>query len=166
MKQNDNCKKHDWGTLLILIVTIEGLAIIANMFNKGSGKYYELLRKPFFALPSIILAIIWPFVLIFISIAAYLFIRKSIIKGVNTNKGMLYYSVQVLLNFMWPFIFFRLNLYGISFLLSLLLIMTIVLTTKEFFKRCKLSGYFMLPYIILIIYMSIVNYYIWLLNEA
>ena len=61
---------------------------------------------------------------------------------------------------------FRLNLYGISFLASLLVILSAVLTIIEFIKRFKISGFLMIPYIALVIYTSILNYYIWLLNEV
>ncbi|NLZ48225.1 MAG: tryptophan-rich sensory protein [Clostridiales bacterium] len=165
MKNKKVSKNNDWGTLLIIIVIIEGLAFIANIFNKGSGRYYEILRKPFFALPSVILIIFWPVVLLSISIAAYLFISKNR-EGVYNRRGVFYFIVQVTLNFLWPFIFFRLNLYGISFLLSLLIILTTVLTTIKFLKGYKAAGLLMLPYIILVTYSSILNYYIWLLNEA
>lgn len=157
--------KHDLGTLLICIITVEGLAFIVSMFNKGSSKYYELLRKPIFALPASILAISWPIVLLLISIAAYFFIIK-IREDTNKGRGILCYVVQVSLNFMWPFIFFRLNLYGISFILSLVLILVTVFTAIEFFRRYKISAIIMIPYMILVIYSSILNYYIWILNEA
>lgn len=165
MSHKKSCNKNDWGILLIIIVIIEGLAFIANMFNKGSGRYYELLRKPFFALPSVILAVIWPIVLLLISIAAYLFISKSR-EGADNRRGIFYFTVQASLNFIWPFIIFRFNLYGISFLVSLLVILSAVLTIIEFIKRFKISGFLMIPYIALVIYTSILNYYIWLLNEA
>lgn len=165
MSSKKNLEKHDWGTLVIIILTIEGLVFIASLFNKGAGRYYELLRKPIFALPPVILSIIWPLVFLVISIALYLFLLNGKVKE-NIKNPLFSFIVQVFLNLMWPFIFFRLNLYGISFIFSLLVILTAILTTIGFFKKHKVSAILMLPYITILLYSSILNYYIWLLNEA
>lgn len=87
-------------------------------------------------------------------------------QGYEVKRALKLYIIQLILNFLWPIIFFRLNLYGIAFLELIILLIFVILTTIEFFKINKASGFLMLPYIIWLFFAAVLNYYIWLLNEA
>jgi tryptophan-rich sensory protein len=165
MEKKKHFKIEDWGALIISILLTEGIGYIASIFTRGSAIYYKGLIKPFFAPPAWVFGIVWPILYFLMAIAAYIIWVQGK-KGKPVGKALALYITQLLLNFTWPFIFFRLNLYGIAFIEIVLLIIVVLLTIKEFFKHSKLSAIFMIPYILWLLYAAALNYYIWLLNEA
>ena len=57
----------------------------------------------------------------------------------------------------------------IKFLLSFIIIILLVLviiTVIKFYKNDKIAGILLIPYILWLSYATILNYYIWILNEA
>ena len=66
----------------------------------------------------------------------------------------------------WPILYFRFNLFGLAFIELIILIIFIVLTTISFFKIDKISGLCMVPYLLWSIFASVLNYFIWIFNEA
>jgi tryptophan-rich sensory protein len=158
-------KVADWGALIISIIIAEGIGYIASIFNRGQGVYYKALAKPNFAPPSWLFGVIWPILYLLMAIAAYIiWIKRK--EGKHTGKALALYIFQLMLNFAWPFVFFRLNLFGIAFLLIVFLLIIVLLTTISFLKHSKLAALLMVPYVIWLVYAAVLNYFIWLLNEA
>lgn len=165
MEKKKNFKIEDFGALIISVLLAEGIGYIAGVFTRGSAIYYKALNKPDFAPPSWVFGVVWPVLYFLMALAAYIIWVQGK-KGKPVGKALTLYIVQLLLNFAWPFIFFKLNLYGIAFIEIVLLLIAVLLTTKEFFKHSKLASILMLPYIAWLVYAGVLNYYIWLLNEA
>ncbi|WP_139904678.1 TspO/MBR family protein [Clostridium thermarum] len=155
----------DWGALIISIIIAEGLGYISSAFNRGQGLYYKVLHKPTFAPPSWLFGIVWPLLYLLMAIAAYIiWIKRK--EGKHVGKALVLYILQLIVNFIWPFIFFKLNLFGIAFIVLVILLLLVILTTISFLKHSKLASILMVPYIIWLVYAAVLNYYIWLLNEA
>lgn len=85
--------------------------------------------------------------------------------GKNDYNGYFYYFIQLLINFLWAIIFLNLRLYGISFILTILLLILIIITTIKFFKCDKIAGIFMIPYILWVTFSSYLTLYVWIFNE-
>ena len=76
-----------------------------------------------------------------------------------------FYSLQLILNLLWPIIFFSLRLYGIAWIELVIIILLLIITIIKFFKIDKVSGILLVPYILwsgIFLYLNIV---IWVLNE-
>ncbi|WP_370773430.1 TspO/MBR family protein [Clostridium sp.] len=86
-------------------------------------------------------------------------------EGRNDYDGYFYYFIQLLINFLWAIIFFNLRLYGISFILTIVLLVLIIITTVKFFKVDKIAGALMIPYIAWVAFASYLTFYVWMFNE-
>ncbi|AOR24106.1 TspO/MBR family protein [Clostridium taeniosporum] len=140
------------------------VAWIINIIMPYMGELYKSLNKPFFAPPEGIFPIVWTVIYILMGIACYrVYIFKY--KGIDTSSAVFTYSIQLLLNFLWVFIFFGLRLYGIAFIEILILLLFVTLTFIKFYNKDKISGFLFIPYLIWIIYAGVLNFYIWMLNE-
>lgn len=156
--------KFNLGTLIISILIAQGIGIVSAAFTMGAGNLYTQLERPIFSPPPIVFSIVWPILYLLMGIAAYrIYMRRK--EGEDVKKALTLYAVQLILNFMWSIIFFRFKLYGLAFIELIILFLFIVFTTIEFFKKDKISGFLMLPYVIWVGFAAILNFYIWKFNE-
>lgn len=158
-------KDFDFIGLLKNIALSLGGGIIVGLLTKGTMDTYDKLKKPIFAPPNIVFPIVWIILYILIGVAAYRIYEKNK-KGFNDNGAYFYYLVQLLINFLWSFIFFSFRLYGIALVIIIILLILAIITAIKFYKSDKIAGILLMPYIIWISYATILNYYIWILNEA
>lgn len=164
MKKYFKLKKGgDVFLLLLSFILTLGTAYIASSASKNAAQIYEDLEKPFFAPPSWVFPIVWTILYILMAYALY---RVWVLKksGVSTKKAVTYYFIQLALNFLWPILYFTLRLRGLAFLVLIILVVFIILTTIEFFKKDKLAGILFIPYLIWSIFALVLNFATWYLN--
>lgn len=152
-----------WALLQNLIIPLAG-AFIVNLFIKNSSSLYGTLNKPFFAPPAIVFPIVWTILYILMGLAAYRIFMKNKL-GAKDNDSYFTYLLQLLLNYFWSIVFFRFKLYGVSFILAVILLIMVIITTIKFFKVDKVAGFLMIPYILWLSFASVLAYYVWYLNE-
>jgi len=129
------------------------------MFNSD---WYLSLRKPPLAPPDALFMPVWIFlyILIFISLTVYIFTPAE-----RKLSGYIYFSVQMLLNFMWTGVFFGLkNISGALAVVIFMIIFT-VLTAKKFYSVSAVSGLLLMPYIIWITFALYLNAGYLILNQ-
>lgn len=161
LKVND---KFNFIALLKNIILPLGGGILIGFFTRNSMVVYNNLKKPIFTPPAIIFPIVWTILYIFIGIAAYRIYMNN--KSGKDDKGAyFYYLIQLSINFLWSIIFFNFRLYGISFILIIILFILIIITTIKFLKVDKMAGLFMIPYILWVMFASVLTFFIWMLNE-
>lgn len=156
--------KFDFKALLKNIFLVFAGAGIVAFLNKNNFSYYNTLKKPWFSPPAIAFPIVWSILYLLIAIAAYRVYMKNR-NGVDDKGAYFYYLVQLLVNFLWPFIFFSFRLYGISFILICILLVLIIITTLKFKKVDNIASILMIPYIIWTTYASVLNFFVWMYNE-
>lgn len=146
----------------ILIPVIGGFVV--GYLNRSTMNIYDMLKKPFFTPPNIVFSIVWIILYILMGIAAYRIFMKNK-QGVDDRGGYFFYLLQLMINFLWSFIFFTFRLYGISFIVLIILFILIVMTFIKFIKLDKIAGYLLIPYLIWVTYSGVLNFFIWMLNE-
>lgn len=146
----------------ILIPILGGFLV--SYINRNSYKVYDALKKPFLTPPNIVFSIVWSILYVLIGIAAYrIYIKNK--SNIDDKGAYFFYLIQLLLNFMWSFIFFTFRLYGISFIWIIILIIFVLITFVKFIKIDKIAGILFIPYILWLIYASYLSYFIWVFNE-
>ena len=156
--------KFDFIALVKNIFLVFVGAATVGFLNKDSFKMYKILEKPWFAPPAVAFPIVWTILYILMALAAYRIYMNNK-DGRNDYNGYFYYFIQLLINFLWAIIFFNLRLYGISFIVTVILLVLIIITTVKFFKVDKISGTLMTPYIAWVAFASYLTFYIWMFNE-
>lgn len=150
--------------LIIIIVIIEGLGFLSGYLGMPNKELYEALIKPSFSPPGWVFPIVWTILYFLMGLALYRVILVGK-EGKDIKKALIYFGIQLVLNLLWTFIFFKFNLYGLAFIELLLMLVFILLTTFEFFKLDKIAGFLMIPYILWVSLAGILNLYIWVFNE-
>ena len=75
------------------------------------------------------------------------------------------YDLQLGLNFLWPFLFFRWGLRGTALIEISVMLACILLTTYEFQQVDKKAGALMVPYAGWVAFALGLNYAVWKLNK-
>jgi tryptophan-rich sensory protein len=96
-------------------------------------------------------------------IACYI-VWKSNTESKVKRVALIFYSIQLLLNFLWSFIFFGYHLPGWALADIILLLAMILLTTLWFERVSVAAAWLMAPYICWVSFATVLNYYIWKLN--
>jgi len=123
--------------------------------------WYNSLIKPPFAPPSWVFTPAWIFlyVTIFVSLILYVLAPAQ-----DKKAGYIYFSIQLILNFLWAPVFFGLkNILAALFVIILLDIFTIF-TIQKFYSVSKIAGGILLPYLFWLIFATYLNFGYLILN--
>ena len=147
----------------ILIPLLTGL-ISALLTSSNISLYYEI-NRPFLAPPTYIFPIVWSVLYTLMGIS---FAKIALSDNAEPSlKKFVYtlYIIQLVLNFIWPLIFFNQKSYSISFIIIVLLWYTILRMIIIFYQIDKKAALLQIPYIIWVTFASYLNLALALLNQ-
>ena len=124
--------------------------------------WYNTLNKPLLNPPSWIFAPVWGVIYTLIFLSFFIFMLTKTDK--NKKSGVIFFLVQLLLNFSWSPVFFYMHNILLSLIIIILLLVFLVLTIKSFYKISKISAYLLIPYLIWICFATYLNFTIMMLN--
>lgn len=137
----------------LLLGGIIGL-FISNFIN------YDILQKPFLSPPKIIFPIVWTILYILMGVSYG--ILKSNHKVTSEIKYIYYF--QLIVNLIWPIIFFVLNLRLLSLFWIIFLLILVIEMIKKFYAQDNNAGLLQIPYLIWLVFATYLNLFIYILN--
>ena len=143
--------------LIFNLLIAEFIGFLSNFLVGDISTKYLNFIKPLFSAPGFIFPIVWVILYFLMAIANFL--------ASENKKANYLYSMQLLINFLWPIFFFGLDLKLFSFIWLIFLFVMVIITTKEFSKTNIIAATLMLPYIFWLIYAGYLNFEIWQLNR-
>lgn len=129
-----------------------------GMFN---SEWYNNLTKPAFSPPNSVYSPVWAvlYVMIFSSLLVYILAPSQ-----DKKWGYIFFTIQLLLNFLWSSAFFGMQNIALALVVILLLDTFVLLTIREFYSASKISGMLLIPYLIWIIFATYLNIGYFVLN--
>lgn len=155
-------KKTDIKSLVLNIAFALAAGGIGALLG-GKMNDFATINKPWFSPPAIVFPIAWTALYILMGISTYLVCENKTDKKFK-KRACFIYLAQLLVNVLWTPLFFRFKLYLLSFFWILLLIILVGIMIIKFYKIKPLAGYLQIPYILWLIFASILNFSIYLLN--
>lgn len=150
--------------LFISILVPLLVGAVAGLFtSSGVNGWYAVANKPWFNPPNWIFAPMWTLLYILMGIAFFLVWKASADKNVK-QTAMILFSIQLVINFFWSFIFFKLQQPGWAFAEIIFMWVMILLTILWFGKISATAAWLLVPYICWVSFASVLNYSIWKLN--
>ena len=136
-------KKNDYKKLILYIAIPLLLGgIVGFITSKESMNYNGIVDGWVFP-------IVWSILYILMGISSYI---------VRNNKELMsIYKVNLVINLLWPIIFFTLNFKVFGFFWILLLILVVGYIMYKFYNENKISAYLLIPYLLWLIFASILN---------
>ena len=104
---------------------------------------FEMVNKPPLSPPGWLFPVVWTILYVLMGIASYLVLTS----GKPDDIALKAYGIQLAVNFMWPILFFNLNLYLFSFIWLVALWLLVYQTIRLFWSASKTAGALMIPYL-------------------
>ncbi len=130
---------------------------LSSIVAGDSEALYSQLNQPPLSPPGWVFPVVWSVLYVLMGIASYLVMSKP-------GNDLRLYWIQLIVNFIWPILFFQKEWYVVAFIWILLLWVLIVLTIKDFYKVSKQAAYLMVPYLIWVTFAGYLSLGVALLN--
>lgn len=138
---------------------------LSAWISGSGGDLFDSLTKPALSPPAWIFPVVWTILYTLMGISAYIVSNSYKIADKSAiDSAMIWYYIQLGLNFFWSIFFFRFELFGFSFFWLLLLFVAVIITTIKFYDINTVAGWLMIPYIAWLSFAAYLNYMIWMLN--
>ena len=155
--------KMQWKKLFVCIAIPLAVGGISAVISRGGISAFENVIKPPLTPPAWLFPLCWTILYVLMGVASYLVaVSDEILRG----NALLFYGVQLILNFVWPLIFFELSLYLLAFVWLVILWAIILVTMLKFYKTTERAGDLMLPYILWVTFAGYLNFGVFLLNKG
>ena len=138
-----NMKKNDYKKLALYIAIPLVLGVIVGLITMKASLSYN---GP---VPRWIFPIAWSILYVLMGISSYF---------ISDNKNLLnIYKINLIVNLLWPIIFFLFKLKVLAFFWILILILIVGYMIYKFYQENKLSSYLLIPYILWLVFASVLN---------
>ena len=122
---------------------------------------YNTLQKPPLSPPGFLFGIVWSILYILMGISYGILATKNLV-DYRVNKA---YFLQLIINLIWPILFFVFKWRLFSCIWIILLIIAIIYMIVVFYRKNKLSAYLQIPYLLWTIFATYLNIGVYLLNR-
>ena len=148
--------------LIICLVIPLAVGGLSALLSGGMGSYRTLYQPPL-SPPGWVFPIVWTILYLLMGYASYRVLVSGAPKE-QIRQALLFYGLQLFVNFIWSPIFFGLEWRLTAFIVLLLLWLLVCLTLHRFSAIDERAGDLLLPYILWITFAGYLNLGAYLLN--
>ena len=142
-----------------VLLPVIGGAIVGIITSQSID--YNTLKQPPLALPSVLFPIVWTILYILMGVSYGILKSKE-----QTDKDIdLIYYGQLIVNYLWSFIFFVFKWRFIAILWIILLAVLVIIMITKFYRKNSLAGLLQIPYLLWVIFASYLNISFYFLNR-
>jgi tryptophan-rich sensory protein len=145
----------------VLIPLIIG-GISGYFTSTNIATWYVTLIKPSFNPPNYLFGPVWTTLYILMGISLFLALNKA--KELDKNRIIVVFSLQLILNFLWSFIFFEFHQLGLALIEIVVMWCSILVMILVFFKTNKFAALINIPYLLWVSFATVLTYSIYNLN--
>lgn len=149
----------DFKALVISILIPNAFGFVSNLLGNSSS--FDNVAKPSFTPPDFIFPIVWITLFILMGISSYIIYKSD---SPNKKSALIVYGIQLVLNSLWTLFFFNLKWYLFSFIWILLIIAFVIIMIYKFYKINKAAGLLQIPYLLWLIFASVLSFSVYLMN--
>lgn len=153
-------------TWLWAIIIIGGVLLAGGLATLLGGQMFNFRAHtlPQGVVPKIVFPIAWAAIYIMLGVSAFLaFLSPN--QNAQTRRGdIIWFSINLFFNIMWPLFFFRLDLLIISTIICGIVLVTSIITNYRFYYRNLAAGILYSIYTLWLMYAFYLNLGIFLLN--
>ena len=135
---------------------------LSALLSGGMGDYDTLVKPPL-SPPGWLFPVVWTILFLLMGYAAYR-IWTADAPQADKRRALVFYGVQLALNFLWSPVFFGLELRLAAFIVLLLLWFLVCLTLHAFSALDDRAGDLLIPYILWVTFAGYLNLGAYLLN--
>lgn len=148
-----------WKSLIVFVVAVFAVAMLGALAKPDA--WYNTLAKPPFNPPAWVFAPVWTVLYFAIAVAGW-----RIYSRLGWVRPMNWWVAQLALNGIWSPLFFGLHTIAAALGDIVLLLVAVVITTAQFFRRDRIAGLLMTPYAVWVSFATALTASIWHLNKG
>lgn len=150
--------------ILISVLICVGVGSLSGIATQSSvDTWYVQMNKPIFNPPNEVFGPVWTLLYTLMGIAAGLVWNRGF-HHLWVKTALYHFGFQLLLNALWSIVFFGLRNPGAALLVIIALAIMIGLTIRWFRVVYTPSAWLLLPYLLWVLFATVLNYEIWRLN--
>jgi len=151
-------KKINWSSFFLSVVAVYATAVIGALFtSRGVKSFWYLTIRPSITPPSWVFSVVWNILFFLIFLSLYFYLSKQ--KEVRwPSKIELVFSINLVLNFLWSFLYFWVRKPVFAFVDLILLWISIIVLIYANWKSNKTSALLLIPYLLWISFAGVLNY--------
>ncbi|HBU06729.1 MAG TPA: TspO protein [Candidatus Magasanikbacteria bacterium] len=159
-------KKINYRKLAISLIIPQLAGFLGSIANITSlDTWYKGLIKPVFNPPGWIFGPVWTLLFVLMGVALYLvWDNKGIFNKYKVDFVIKIFSLQIILNIVWSWLFFGAMSPLLALLEIIVLWVAILWNMVVFYRLNKTAGYLLLPYLLWVSFASVLNFSLWWLN--
>ena len=146
---------------LALPLAVGGLAAF---LTKEGMMMFNAMPKPPLTPPGWLFPAVWTALYLLMGYASYL-VWVSEASPVRKERALTAYALSLAANFIWPLVFFGMELYLLAFIWLILLWLLSAAATLLFHYISEKAGKLMLPYMLWLSFAAYLNLGVWILNR-
>lgn len=158
-------KELKLGTLIVSLLVPLAIGGVSSLLTNDAMKQFHFFNKPPLSPPEWLFPIAWTILYVLMGLACYYVIRSDAEKSRKT-KALLFYGLQLVMNFFWTLIFFNASEFLFAFIWLMLMWVVILITTVQFFKADRRAGVLMIPLCLWTTFAAYLNLGIYILSRT
>lgn len=133
----------------------------AGWLIRDSFDHFEQINKPVFTPLALVFPIVWSILYLLMGIGAA---RVAQNQSPQRELALTLFAAQLVVNFFWPILFFRLDAYALGVVWIILLFVLASAMTWNFYQIDRPAGLIQLPYLIWLVFAGILNLSVAIMN--
>ena len=125
--------------------------------------WYAALQKPFFNPPNYVFGPVWTALYLAMGVSLYRVVRHT---SSYRQKAVTIFGIQLVLNFLWSIIFFKLHMVGLAAADIVLMWLAILAMIITFARMDKPAAWLQVPYLLWVSFATALNFAILHLNAV
>ncbi|ANK59274.1 sensory protein [Loigolactobacillus backii] len=155
-------KQINWPYLVLAIVIMEIIGGLSSLLAGNIAGIYAQLSKPPLAPPGIVFGIVWP--LLYLLLGVYSYYAFYELDHDHGSHLRLLFITQIILNFLWCFIFFHFSAHWLGFIVILIMLVVLLELLFETKKVKNSLTYLIWPYLIWLLFATYLTVGVAILN--
>jgi len=137
-------------------------ALLGFITQTNIAPWYQILNKSSLTPPPIVFSIVWPILYVLLALVGYLLWHHR--HEPRSRVALYFFIPQMLMNWSWTVLFFKLHYIGLSFIWILVMAALTLITLYVTRIELKRVSIMLLPYLLWILFAAYLNGVIWLFN--
>jgi tryptophan-rich sensory protein len=148
-------KNINWWILAACILVVFAVASVGSVFTSGNAdsEWYKSI-KPAITPPNFVFPIVWSILFLLIGISLY----YTWINSIRKFWVIILFGINLALNILWSFIYFSMQNPFYALIELGLLWVSIILLMVFCFKKSRISGWIIVPYLLWVSFAAFLNF--------
>lgn len=149
-------KKYHIGTLLCSLLLPLVVGMLSAAMTSRAMTAYGGMNKPPLSPPAWLFPVAWTILYLMMGLASY-YVLNAQADSRSKSTALIFYGVQLMMNFMWSILFFNCGMYLLAFFWLLALWCIVIICAFRFFSISKTAAWLLVPYILWLSFAGYLN---------